>query len=141
MRALLLILFVSISLNLYAANNKIEVQASGFKNDRGQVMLALHDNADSFPAKPKQAIQTLSSKISNRQAKFIIEDVEPGIYAIAVFHDENGNNILDSNFIGIPKEGVGVSNNAKGSFGPPKFDDAKFQFDGGVLQVNITVSY
>ena len=47
-----------------------------------------------------------------------------GTYAIGVFHDVNGNNSLDTNFLGIPKEQYGFGNDATGSFGPPSFDEA-----------------
>ena len=47
-----------------------------------------------------------------------------GTYAIGVFHDVNGNNSLDTNFLGIPKEQYGFGNDATGSFGPPSFNDA-----------------
>jgi uncharacterized protein (DUF2141 family) len=67
--------------------------------------------------------------------------IEPGTYAIAVYHDENSNGKLDSNFIGIPREGVGFSNNAKGHMGPPKFDAAAFRFSGGALELKIVVAY
>ena len=50
------------------------------------------------------------------------------------FYDKNGNGKLDTNFLGIPKEPTAMSNNAKGSFGPPKFKDAKF-----TLTANTTI--
>jgi uncharacterized protein (DUF2141 family) len=51
-------------------------------------------------------------------------DLPTGTYAIGVFHDVNGNNSLDTNFLGIPKEQYGFGNDATGSFGPPSFDEA-----------------
>jgi uncharacterized protein (DUF2141 family) len=141
MRLHLLILVAIIPFELYAATGKIEVQVTGLKNDKGQIMLALHNNADTFPTKPKQAIQTLTAKITNQQAKVTFENVSPGIYAIAVFHDENNNNKLDSNFIGIPTEGVGTSNDAKGHFGPPRFSDAKFTMTHQSHSIKIAIQY
>jgi uncharacterized protein (DUF2141 family) len=67
--------------------------------------------------------------------------VAPGTYAVSVFHDENSNGKLDTNLMGIPREGVGASNGARGHFGPPKFDDAAFHFSGGQLDLKITVNY
>jgi uncharacterized protein (DUF2141 family) len=58
-----------------------------------------------------------------------------------VFHDENSNGKLDTNLLGIPREGVSASNNAKGHFGPPKFDAAAFNFGGGRLDLRITITY
>jgi uncharacterized protein (DUF2141 family) len=60
---------------------------------------------------------------------------------VSVFHDENSNSKLDTNFMGIPREGVGASNKAKGHFGPPKFHDASFPFAGGRLDLQITITY
>jgi uncharacterized protein (DUF2141 family) len=51
---------------------------------------------------------------------------------VAVFHDENGNGKLDRNFIGIPKEGVGASNNRRHAMGPPTWDESKFAVSGRV---------
>jgi uncharacterized protein (DUF2141 family) len=65
----------------------------------------------------------------------------PGTYAVSVFHDENSNGKLDRNILRMPKEGVGVSNNAAGHFGPPKFDDMAFHYQGGRLDLKITVRY
>lgn len=56
-----------------------------------------------------------------------IEEKEEGAYAFVILHDENKNGKADTNWIGLPKEGVAVSNNAKGSFGPPDYEDAKFK--------------
>ena len=56
-------------------------------------------------------------------------------------HDENSNGKLDRNFVGMPKEGVGASNDAKGSFGPPKFADARFSYKGGPQEPMIHLRY
>lgn len=67
--------------------------------------------------------------------------VTPGTYAASAFHDGNSNGKLDTNLLGIPREGVGASNSAKGHFGPPKFDAAAFHFGGGRLDLTITITY
>ena len=60
-----------------------------------------------------------------------------GEYAVAIVHDENGNGRLDTSWLGIPKEGLGTSNNARGRLGPPKYRDAKFSVgaDGAVQRI------
>jgi uncharacterized protein (DUF2141 family) len=60
---------------------------------------------------------------------------------VSVVHDENFNGKLDTNFIGMPREGVGASNDAKGHMGPPKFSAAAFQYAGGRLDLKIHVNY
>ena len=56
--------------------------------------------------------------------------VASGVYAVSVFHDENGNGKLDTGFMGIPSEGFGASNDAPEKFGPPKYADARFAVTG-----------
>ena len=62
-----------------------------------------------------------------------------GDYAISLYYDENNNGTLDSNFIGIPKEPVALSNNARPKFGPPKYRDAVFALEAGGTTQKITI--
>ena len=59
---------------------------------------------------------------------------EDGKYAFRFFHDENSNGKLGTNWLGIPNEGFGFSNNAKGTFGPPAFEKTVFVLKGVVNQ-------
>lgn len=63
------------------------------------------------------------------------------MYAVSVFHDANMNERLDKNFMGVPKEGYGASNNPKKKMGPPNFDEAKFQLSGTEQSVEIKLMY
>ena len=63
-----------------------------------------------------------------------------GNYAIALIHDENGNNKLDT-FMGIPREGFGFSRNPAIRFGPPKFASANFAVTSGTADEAIKVKY
>lgn len=63
-----------------------------------------------------------------------------GTYAVAVIHDENGNNRLDT-FAGVPREGYGFSNNAPVRFGPPKFAAARFDLGGDANRQQIRIRY
>jgi uncharacterized protein (DUF2141 family) len=65
--------------------------------------------------------------ISNRSCSVVFKAVPTGTYAISYIHDANNNGEMDANFMGIPKEDYGCSNNAKGFMGPPKWEDAKFE--------------
>ena len=55
---------------------------------------------------------------------FRFEGLKAGRYAVAMYHDVDGDESLDTNMLGIPREPYGFSNNAVGRFGPPSFDDA-----------------
>ncbi len=108
----------------------LTVNVKGFTSDKGSAMAALYDNPGAYPAKEAKSRDKQMVKIVKGVAVFRFEDVPPGTYAVAVYHDENGNGKIDTNFIGIPKERTGASNNAKGKMGPPKFQDAKFVVSG-----------
>jgi uncharacterized protein (DUF2141 family) len=119
----------------------IHVEITGLRNDNGQVLCALFLSAADFPKNAGKALAHANSKIADRQASCEFRDVAPGRYAISVFHDENSNGKMDTNFFGMPREGVGASNNPTPHFGPPKFDAAAFSFPGGRLELKITVHY
>jgi uncharacterized protein (DUF2141 family) len=119
----------------------IQVEINGLRNDKGLVLCAIFSSPEAFPKRSEGAIAHAKSEISELHATCQFSGLAPGKYAVSVFHDENSNGRLDTNFIGIPREGVGASNNARGHFGPPKFDSAAFQYPGGRLDLKITIAY
>jgi UDP:flavonoid glycosyltransferase YjiC (YdhE family)/uncharacterized protein (DUF2141 family) len=82
----------------------------------------------------KEPIQWKRAAIRDSQAECLFTSVAPDVYAISAFHDENDNQRLDTNFLGIPTESWCTSRGAKAYFGPPSFDDAKFRYAGGVMR-------
>ena len=83
-----------------------------------------------------------SRRDQERPRRAVIKHLPPGTYALALIHDENGNGKVDTNWIGMPKEGVGASNNATGTLGPPSWRDAKFELQaGGHARQAITITY
>jgi uncharacterized protein (DUF2141 family) len=121
--------------------NQIHVEIVGLRNDKGQVICALFSSADDFPKKTDKAVARTTSVISGRHGVCDFSSIAPGTYAVSVVHDENSNGKLDTNFMGIPREGVGASNDARGHLGPPKFDAASFRYPGGRLEMKITINY
>jgi uncharacterized protein (DUF2141 family) len=120
--------------------NTISVAVHHLRNDQGTVVVLLFNGADGFP-KQQKAFKVLTTKIVNRTATVDFNGLPAGVYGLAVFHDENSNGKMDTNFFGIPKEGVGASNGAKGHFGPPKFNDAAFPLETKTKSIDITVAY
>ena len=119
----------------------IRVEVERLRNDKGQVVCALYSSSDGFPKNSEKAVAHANSQIADKRAICEFSGIEAGTYAVSVFHDENSNGKLDTNFLGIPREGVGASNDARGHFGPPKFDAAAFHFSGGRLNLTIKVAY
>ena len=124
-----------------SSTNGIRVNVVGLHSNSGEVNCALYSSADGFPDVSAKAATTTTSKITNKEAVCEFSAVTPGDYAISVYQDENSNGKLDRNFMGMPKEGVGASNDAKGSFGPPKFSDARFSYKGGPQELTIHLQY
>lgn len=114
-------------LKLHAQENKVAltVHITGLKNNNGKVFIALYDSEKNYL---KNETGT-SVSIKNKRAVAIFDAIDAGSYAISFFHDENNNQEMDTNFLGIPKESYGFSNNAKGFMGPPTFKNAKVLVD------------
>lgn len=89
----------------------------------------------------KRSLLETLGKVEGGRASCLFTNVAPGVYSGGAFHDANDNGKLDSNWIGIPKEGVASSNNAKGRLGPPKFKDASFEYKGGLFTQDLRMKY
>jgi len=119
----------------------VVVELTGFRNDTGRVMVLLYGSEDGFMRDQKKALARALSPIRGGTARVELRGVPPGLRAISCFHDENDNGDLDTNWLGIPREGVGASNNAKGRLGPPKWKDARFEVTAPVTEHHIKISY
>ena len=123
-----------------ASTDTIVVEISDLPNDEGQVGCSIYSKPDGFPSKSDKADERMMTKPKNKKARCAFEGVKPGAYAISVMHDADKNGELNTSFVGRPKEWWGVSNNVPAErFGPPKFEAAKFQYDGGqtVLRIKL----
>jgi uncharacterized protein (DUF2141 family) len=118
----------------------LTVKVHGLRHDRGRVMLAVFNGKSGFP-KMKNAVRRATTAIKGGKAKAILRGLPPGTYAVSVCHDENGNGKLDTSWIGRPKEGVGMSNDARGHRGPPKYKDASFKIGTAPREIRIKVRY
>ena len=115
-------LFIIYAIFFLSFNNQfaVKIEINNLKNDDGQVLLELNDAEKNF-------IKGVSQEIVNNQCIITITDLSPGKYTFKYFHDENSNKKMDMNWVGIPKEGFGFSNNAKGTFGPPSHGKMIFE--------------
>lgn len=123
------------------SKSSIIVEVNGLRNNNGEVRVYLYDSEDGFPSDPEKAVMTLVSRIDNNRAKVVFKDIHIGNYAISVLHDENGNGKADLNWLMIPKEGIGASNNPNFSIGPPSFNDATFKLSSEEINILIKVRY
>lgn len=112
------------------------VRVAGVETGRGAVHYALYDSAKYFPTRTGRVVKG-EVPVSSAGATIVIKGLRPGTYALAVFHDENLNEQFDQGVFGIPLENYGFSNNARGFFSAPDFNDAKFQVRGGKTEIFI----
>ena len=119
----------------------LTVEVEGLKDDRGKVHASLYASEDGFPTRPEKAFRQVDVKIEGGRARVVFEGIPPGGYAVAAYHDENGDGKLDTGFLGIPSEGLASSNDAKGFMGPPSFEKARVEVGPGENRITVRVSY
>lgn len=102
----------------------------------GVVKAALVDSSEGWDGNARP-VQATSATPAGPRATFVFKGVKPGIYAVMVTHDENGNGRLDSNMIGMPTEGYGFSNNPR-VMRKPTWEEARF--DIGTQDVAIDIA-
>ncbi len=142
--ALFAVLFINVTTVAFAQSScpGIHVKVLNIRNSTGTVDCALFDSPVGFPIEALlSATNVMVIKIRKTQARCDFEDIPPGTYALAVIHDENMNGKLDTNLLGIPKEGYGFSNGARALLGAPSFSAASFEYDGGTLDLTISLHY
>ena len=138
---MILLLFIIPFLPPTVSGGTLTVTILNFRNNQGQVSVALYNNEAAFPKSPDKAVKIIVAPIRDKKSAVVFESLPPGEYAVSVFHDENKNGKMDTNFFGIPKEGVGASNGARGHMGPPHYKDAKFNFNGTSQSITINLVY
>lgn len=99
------------------------------EEDRGVVRCALYDSAADWLT--TRVVDGASARVLGGKATCVFLGVPAGRYAISAYHDQDEDGALDTNLFGIPSEAYCASREARGRLGPPSFDDAVFEYDGG----------
>ncbi len=118
----------------------VRVIVTGLRNNSGVVYCKLHDRRTTYPTGKHASIRPTKARPAGLRAVCTYRNIPHGRYAVVIAHDENGNGKIDSNWIGIPKEGYGFSNNVVPLFSAPGFDSAGFKVARDVT-VTIRVIY
>lgn len=132
---------ISLCLALHVQAAGLEVRVSGLTEPTGRVGCALFSGPAGFPLDNRTARQLwLPADPKGVICRF--EEVPVGSHAVSVGHDVNGNDKVDTNFVGMPTEQWGVSNNVRPRLRAPRFDEAAFKMptDGRELVLDITVA-
>ena len=122
-----------------APTSTLRVVVTGLSSNEGHVIIALTKGRKEYEDIDGEPFRGAKAEIRELRATIEFKDIPQGEYAIRLFHDENDNEELDTNFIGIPSEDYGFSNNASGTFGPPSYDDARFSVRQPKQTVSISV--
>lgn len=115
------------------AQSELKIEIVNLKSNKGVVLVDLLD-------KNEESVEDRSCMITDNSCTLTFKDLPDESYAVRYFHDENGNDELDTNILGIPKEGFGFSNNAFGRFGPKDFEEWLFPVDGDT-EISMTTRY
>jgi uncharacterized protein (DUF2141 family) len=120
----------------------IHVTILDVRNSTGAVACALFESPEGFPTEfLRFATRIVVMRVRETRARCDFAGIAPGTYALAVIHDENRNGKLDANWLGVPAEGYGFSNDARAALGAPTFSAASFAYDGGNLGLTIRLTY
>ena len=130
----LLATLLLIILPLSASADTLTVTVKYIKK-AGEIHVAVYDNAEAFEADRREKggtapgiTQGTIEKVEPGSVTYVYE-LPPDTFAIGIFHDVNLNNRMDNNFLGVPKEQYGFSNNARAFLGPPAFEAAAFELN------------
>jgi uncharacterized protein (DUF2141 family) len=125
-----------------AARNTLTLKITGIKEPKGKMACALFWQNKGFPRKHRRALRRTWVDVESDTVVCVFKRTGLGDYAASVFLDRNSNGKLDTNAIGSAKEPWGVSRNAAHKrFGPPLYNDAKFDYKGGPVTIEIELVY
>lgn len=140
-RKMITLVLILITLSLgqdEAKQGELTIILQGFENNEGMAMIALSNFQEDYE-KEGPPFRGNETEIIEKTASWTINELPFGEYAVKVFHDENDDGEMGKNFLGIPNESYGFSNDARGSFGPASWEDAKFLFNASrdTIYINI----
>lgn len=128
-----LILISTLGFSQDTKGQTLTITIENAKSDTGKIIVTLNTKDTFLKAQP---IKSAIANIKDGKATVTFKKVQSGDYAIMALHDLNGNQSMDFEANGMPKESYGTSNNPR-SFGTPMYDDAKFNVEKEDLTLSI----
>ena len=122
---------------LLFSQNKLVVNVKNVVSSTGKISIAVYNSSKDFLSFD-HSFKVESNQAVKLETVMEFANLPPGTYALAVFHDENANGKLDTNFFGIPKEPVGFSIGKMKTFGPPSFQECSFLLDSN-KEITVTL--
>ncbi len=109
-------------------NGKLVLNVNNIRTDQGIIWVGIYNSKENFLIKERAIIERYDVTRKSPNQSLVIHALPYGEYAIALFHDENGNGLLDKNFFGIPSEPYAFSRKPRTKWRLPKFEEIKFHF-------------
>jgi len=136
--ALTLVFFVFATQFYWAKDTGLLVEITNIDNTEGRILISIYDQEDDFPYKPLKTYSVEKEKLVDGKLEYSLLDIKPGLYAITLLDDKNTNKKMDTNWLGIPREGFGFSNNMKPSLGgAPPFEKCTFKIEQELVRIKI----
>ena len=118
-------------------NPQLTIRIQNIEVIKGNIRIGVFNSSEKF-LKQGATFKNYIIAVKNTIETIIINDLPKGDYAFILYHDQNSDGKLNQNFIGIPKEPFGFSNNVKPKFAKPTFEECKFLLaEDRVLRVNL----
>lgn len=113
------------------------VRLTGFDSIRGIARIAVFDSSEFWPEDIEFSVRRISAAVTGDTVVMTVRNLLPGTYAISAFHDEDSDSVFDRGLFGVPTENYGFSSGARGSMGPPDFEDAAFTLAADTLIMDV----
>ena len=134
MRRRMALLALTLCLCHVALGSELTLSIEGVSPDDGVVRVGIYERGEAFTGSPVHS-ERLEPEAT--LLKETVADLEPGQYAVAAYQDRNGSGSMDRNFFGAPSEPYGFSHGARGTLGPPDFDDAMFRLGSEPVEIHV----
>lgn len=133
------LVFLLLAFSNALLNAQLVVKVTNIQSIEGFISYGLYDDPNVYLALDKQ-LKVDRFLVKNTELIFTIDSLPAGLYALSLFHDLNGDDIMQNNFFGIPKEPYGFSLNYRPLFRGPRFDESQFEYDGKYLEIEIILN-
>ena len=119
--------FMGLQTPAHTSNDLLKLLIKNTSSVEGAIVVVAYAEEAHFLTEKGKVLKG-QQQMANDTLEFVVEQLDPGTYALVVFEDLNENGLLDRNKLGIPQEPFGFSKAKMGLFGPPSFENASFAF-------------
>lgn len=118
-------------------NPVLNISFTNIKEAKGNLYIGIYNSEADFMKEEEVCFKKIIPVTATGSFSLDVPELKPGTYAVSCFHDLNNNGKLDTNFLGIPSEPYGFSNNARPKFRAPRWEEARFELRDGGSRISI----